>query len=89
MTKGLRRLTCKGLQALTYKKAKRGKAEEEYRTVPWVGKKKCKGIQLKFLQYVEVHAEGRNKLFQLILNPGTAQHSLKAEKQQANRKKSS
>lgn len=40
MVKGSRRLTCKGLQALTYKKAKRGKAEEEYRTVPWFGKKK-------------------------------------------------
>lgn len=40
MVKGLRRLTCKGLQALTYKKAKREEAMEEYRTVPWSGKKK-------------------------------------------------
>lgn len=40
MVKGLRRLTCKGLQTLTYKKAKRGKAEEEYRIVPWFGKEK-------------------------------------------------
>lgn len=30
---------------------------------------------------------GIDKLFQLILNPGTAQHRLKTEEQQANRKK--
>lgn len=45
--KGLRRLTCKGLQALTYKKAKRRKAVEEYRTVPWFGKKKLQGDMIE------------------------------------------